>query len=770
MNIIFKTVKTKNFMSFKELEFDFSKFQGQNVLIYGVNDDIKGDTTRSNGSGKSTIMNTLIFSLYGDVLNTVKMGHIRNWTCSPKEDVEVSLTLESNGVDYAIQRILHGKKGDQELHVFKKTQNGDEPWEEITLSTIAETQRMIENDIVLCGKDGFLRCVLLTADQNYNFFKLNKSAKNQFFESLFELTVYSDMYNRLHRKTLDENASLTASSRTIDSLNANILKLEQDREYEKEHQESLKIASTILDRAKCDFKKFTTETDVESEVKKIDEDIANGRKILKDELSEAMRKYDSEHGIEKVDSLGNIVFDKSSENAFVEKALCDFDSTHDIKLDDDGNIVFEENAEYAAIIEKGNEVKNRIAKGQELVSKIEENISGFESKIRSLQNDVTCGEQRIKSMKLTLKTHSKITDLLCEDCLGKYKKSVNIQDMDSDIAEIEKNISEYLSQIEENKTEAEKNRPLLKKYNDGIEKLSKSLAELREKAGEIIAARKSLQSERDMCRKNAISEIRMKQREMQTERNEYKTEVNSKLSSKLMSVERALTEKKNALLQKYQELKKNVSDAEYKYKVLEDSVSKNFDAPIKTLKESLETAKSDFYAQTENLAHFKALEEILKPDNIRKSVVSDMLKELNFRICGYLSKMGSNYTCKFDEDFDATFVSSANIETEYNNFSSGEKMRLGIACCLAFRDFMQVRLNLHPNILAIDEYIDSNLDPMAVNGIMDMIHYMVGTEKIAAFIISHRSEVMQDMFDSEIMIHKKNNESKVIVNGQSISE
>ena len=83
---------------------------------------------------------------------------------------------------------------------------------------------------------------------------------------------------------------------------------------------------------------------------------------------------------------------------------------------------------------------------------------------------------------------------------------------------------------------------------------------------------------------------------------------------------------------------------------------------------------------------------------------------------------------------------------------------------------MQVRLNLHPNILAIDEYIDSNLDPMAVNGIMDMIHYMVGTEKIAAFIISHRSEVMQDMFDSEIMIHKKNNESKVLINGQPISE
>ena len=83
MNIIFKTVKTRNFMSFKELEFDFNSFCGQNVLIYGMNDDIKGDNTRSNGSGKSTIMNTLVFALYGDILNSVKMSHIKNWNCSP---------------------------------------------------------------------------------------------------------------------------------------------------------------------------------------------------------------------------------------------------------------------------------------------------------------------------------------------------------------------------------------------------------------------------------------------------------------------------------------------------------------------------------------------------------------------------------------------------------------------------------------------------------------------------------------------------------------
>ena len=64
------------------------------------------------------------------------------------------------------------------------------------------------------------------------------------------------------------------------------------------------------------------------------------------------------------------------------------------------------------------------------------------------------------------------------------------------------------------------------------------------------------------------------------------------------------------------------------------------------------------------------------------------------------------------KNFEASFASSTGKSAEYNNFSSGERMRLGIACCLAFKDFMQVRLNIHSNILAIDEYIDSNLDPL----------------------------------------------------------
>ena len=90
-------------------------------------------------------------------------------------------------------------------------------------------------------------------------------------------------------------------------------------------------------------------------------------------------------------------------------------------------------------------------------------------------------------------------------------------------------------------------------------------------------------------------------------------------------------------------------------------------------------------------------------------------------------------------------------------------MRLSIACCFAFKDFMQVRLNIRSNLLAIDEYIDSNLDVMSVNGILEMIRYMAKSEHLTAYIISHRSEVLNSFVDSEILVTKKDNESQITI-------
>lgn len=635
MNIIFKTLKAHNFMSFTDIEFDFSAFGGKVVLVNGRNEDIGGTDCR-NGSGKTTLFNAMLFAIYGESLKPLKsISHVGNWSLPQNEDTIINLHIVVDGKEYVIERKLTGKRKSGSLRVWD---SDDDFTHEITRSTMAETQKMIETDIVPCGKDGFLRCIFLTSDQNYNFFLLSKSAKNEFFESLFELTAYSTMYQKLHRDTIDNGNMLIASSRTIDQLTANIAKLERER------AESEKNQTDILD--------------------------------AEEKVSES------------------------------EKALAEFDA--DITVDENGSIVFNQDEEYEAIVAKGKALTERVNKGNALVKEIKDEIQKLRLEYSNSQYRINGILTSNKSMEKAIAAHSNVTDILCDDCLPKYKKAVSISDfsdrIESGLKEIEA-IKKDSCGISEKIAEKE---AVLKKYENGITAINDSINVLR----------------------SELANIKNKRAELQNRRNS---------------------------------LKSSVDTAKYRLKLLKETKTKSFDAPIRSLNDSLASTRAEYEELDCKIAHFKALEEILRPENIRKSVVADMLKELNFRICGYLSKMGSNYSCEFDEDFDAIFKSSNGREAEYNNFSAGERMRMGVACCLAFKDFMQVRLNINSNILILDEYIDANLDPMSVNGIMELIRYMVGTEKITAYIVSHRTEVLNSMSDVDILVTKKNDSSVLTI-------
>jgi len=44
-----------------------------------------------------------------------------------------------------------------------------------------------------------------------------------------------------------------------------------------------------------------------------------------------------------------------------------------------------------------------------------------------------------------------------------------------------------------------------------------------------------------------------------------------------------------------------------------------------------------------------------------------------------------------------------------------------LATCFAFRDFMAVRNNLTSNILILDEFIDGNVDAVAIEGVIQVL-------------------------------------------------
>ena len=100
-------------------------------------------------------------------------------------------------------------------------------------------------------------------------------------------------------------------------------------------------------------------------------------------------------------------------------------------------------------------------------------------------------------------------------------------------------------------------------------------------------------------------------------------------------------------------------------------------------------------------------------------------------------------------------------EADYNNFSSGERARLAIATSFAFRDFMAIRTGVTSNILIIDEYMDGNLDSLAINGLLSILTEFVLLYKQKVYVISHRHEIDESIFNNTILVEKTNGITKL---------
>ena len=97
MIIKFKNIKLKNFVSFKNEEIDLDKYQGF-INIFGANNS--DDSAKSNGSGKSSLFNSVCWCLTGQTIQGSKK--VENIFCSGKTKVELNFVLDNK--DYTIIR------------------------------------------------------------------------------------------------------------------------------------------------------------------------------------------------------------------------------------------------------------------------------------------------------------------------------------------------------------------------------------------------------------------------------------------------------------------------------------------------------------------------------------------------------------------------------------------------------------------------------------------------------------------------------------------
>ena len=354
------------------------------------------------------------------------------------------------------------------------------------------------------------------------------------------------------------------------------------------------------------------------------------------------------------------------------------------------------------------EVKSNTQEVEKYETKIEQ-LSSATDKLSRIIDDLISKNAalKVKEHKLQVASeqkekivnkHSELLSKLCEDC----------QKIFSDYY----NITTYISEIADSKAKAEEFNQVIAKNNDEIE---------------------SLRKKQQACN-DAIVKCQNKIKNLTAAYVEATTKI-QQLDSKITIIESDIVKAEKEENPFVELLQNNQVSLNEETKILNEL--------------------------TEKHRYLSFAESIVSQDTLRKFIINDLIGLLNNKIKSYLSKFGMQYQVVFDSDMNYTFTSPVGT-CEYDNFSGGERARLMIAACFAFRDFMYIRNNFSSNILILDEFIDGAIDSLAIESIMNILKDFSTTWNQNVFVISHRKEISNDIFDHIIQVVKTKNISKVV--------
>ena len=151
--------------------------------------------------------------------------------------------------------------------------------------------------------------------------------------------------------------------------------------------------------------------------------------------------------------------------------------------------------------------------------------------------------------------------------------------------------------------------------------------------------------------------------------------------------------------------------------------------------------------------------QLLQDSGIKTKIIKKYLPIMNKLVNSYLNQLEFQVKFELDEQFNEKIKSRYRDEFAYANFSEGEKMRIDLALLFTWRQIAKMKNSTNTNLLILDEIFDSSLD---VNGTDEFLKILNTLSNENIFLISHKSDLNVDKFDSLIRFEKVQNFTKVV--------
>lgn len=199
----------KNFYSFKDIELNINDYKGI-VRVTGKNKDSGG----SNGSGKSSIFEAIVFGIFGKTIKKSTEESLVNTQAG--RDCRVSIEVEKNGDLILIERT----KRPTSLNL---TVNGVNLNKESAL----ETQKVIE-ELLQTDYKSFLTSTAFGQHADLNFLDSSPEDKRNIIKNCFNLEEFFSKRNAIKEIKSNHTSELKAWETILSALRNDKLKLEKE--------------------------------------------------------------------------------------------------------------------------------------------------------------------------------------------------------------------------------------------------------------------------------------------------------------------------------------------------------------------------------------------------------------------------------------------------------------------------------------------------------------------------------------------------------------
>ena len=382
---------------------------------------------------------------------------------------------------------------------------------------------------------------------------------------------------------------------------------------------------------------------------------------------------------------------------------------------------------------KDDSIENKLKEIKESIIE----YSNKSTKLHSELNDINLAIKQLtdKRLSITQESSTRLTESLVDIDNKINSLNKDLADKKAEIKYIEKEIKKFDSVSDVCPTCGQK---IHDKSKFDTTELNKKLSNVKLISEEILGNYNESTNKKDLIIKEHSKELNSKCKEFDDELgrlNESKRLTELKINSLNTMSQNLVTEelKLTNLQNNYLKLHDEILDLGSKLEVLKEN------------KVKIETNIRDF---NEHLNVIQNLITLAKRE-FRSVLLESVVKYLDKKAREYSRDVFGTESVMIQVD--ENYINVMYKEKFYESLSGGEKQKIDIIIQLALRDLLSNQLNIHSNILVLDEIFD-NLDSIGCQRILDLISKINDIESV--FIISHHVNELQISYDTEVVVEK----------------